>query len=120
MSSATLWMLQKQDKFCKNKACELPLGDKSSFYLNHEGILKCTLVINNLELSIIVVLLILTNTLLHEFHNCRGHQGCARTLNTLRESFGGKACKNMLSTTLVIVLHALKTYLMFCVTCNYT
>ena len=54
MSSANLQTLQKQDTFCKNKACELHLGDKSSFYLNHEGILKFTLVINNLELSIIV------------------------------------------------------------------
>ena len=38
MNSTTLWMLQKQDKFCKNKACELHLGINSSFYLNHEGI----------------------------------------------------------------------------------
>ena len=82
MSSATLWMLQKQDKFCKTKACEMHLGDKSSFDLNHEGILKCTLVINNLELSMIVVPLTLTNTLLHKFYNCRGHQGGARTSNT--------------------------------------
>ena len=48
MSSATLCMLQKQDKFCKNKARELHLGHKSSFYLNHEGILKHSLVVNNL------------------------------------------------------------------------
>ena len=87
MNSATLQTLQKQDKFCKNKACELHLGNKISFYLNHEGILKCTLVINNLELSIIVVLLTLTNTLLHEFHDCRGHQGCARTSNILKRKF---------------------------------
>ena len=55
MNYTTLWTLQKQDKFCKNKAHELHLGNKSIFYLNHEGILKCTLVINNLEVSIIVV-----------------------------------------------------------------
>ena len=90
MSSTALQTLQKQDKFCKNKACELHLGNKSSFYLKYEGILKCTLVINNLELSIIVVLLTLTNTLLHEFHNCRGHQGCARTSNTLKRKFWWK------------------------------
>ena len=90
MSSATLWMLQKQDKFCKNKTCELHLGDKSSFYFNHEGILKHTLVINNLELNVIVIPLTLTNTLLNEFHNCRGHQGCARTLNTLKRNFWWK------------------------------
>ena len=63
MSSTTLSMLQKQDKVCKNKACELHLGNKGSFYLNHEGILKCTLVIDNLECCVIVVLLTLTNTL---------------------------------------------------------
>ena len=90
MSSTTLQMLQKQDKFCKNKACKLHLGNKSSFYLNHEGILKCTLVINNLELTVIVVPLTLTNTLLHEFHNGRGHQGCARTSNTLKRKFWWK------------------------------
>ena len=86
MNSTTLQKLQKEDKFCKNKACELHLGNKSSFYLNTEGILKFTLVINNLEVSTIVVPLTLTNTLLHKFHNCRGHQGCARTLNTLKRN----------------------------------
>ena len=90
MSSATLQMLQKQDKFCKNKANELHLGNKSSFYLNHEGILKYTLLINNLELSITVVLLTLTNTILHKFHNCSGHQGCARTSNILKRKFWWK------------------------------
>ena len=34
MNSTTVRMLQKQDKFCKNKACELHLGTSSSFYLN--------------------------------------------------------------------------------------
>ena len=67
MNSTTLQTLQKQDKFCKNKAHKLHLGANSSFYLNTEGILKCTLVINNLEVSTIVVLLTLTNTLLHKF-----------------------------------------------------
>ena len=108
MISATLWMLQKQDKFCKNKACELHLGNKSSFYLNHEGILKCTLVVNNLKLSIIVLPITLTNTLLHEFHSCRGHQGFARTSNTLKRRFWWKDMQKHFSTTLVIVLHALK------------
>ena len=87
MSSTTLHTLQKQNKFCKNKACKLHSGVGSNVYLNTEGILKCTLVINNLEVSTIVVLLTLTNTLLHEFHDCRGHQGCARTLNALKRKF---------------------------------
>ena len=90
MNSTTLQTLQKQDKFCKKKACELHSGANDSFYLNTEGILKHTLVINNLEISTIVVPLTLTNTLLHEFHDCRGHQGCARILNTLKRKFWWK------------------------------
>ena len=90
MNSTTLQTLQKQDKTCKNKAHELHLGVNSSFYFNTEGILKHTLVINNLEVSTIVVPLTLTNTLLHKFHDCRGHQGCARTLNTLKRKFWWK------------------------------
>ena len=90
MNSTTLCTLQKQDKFCKNKVCKLHSGVDSSFYLNTEGILKSTLVIDNLEVSAIVVPLALTNTLIHEIHNCRGHQGCARTLNALKRKFSWK------------------------------
>ena len=107
MSFTTFQMLQKQDKFCKNKAHELHLGDKSSFYLNHEGILKHTLVIYNLELSIIVVPLTLTNTLLHEFHNCRGHHGCARTSNTLKRQFWWKGMQKYI-----------KYHISNCITCS--
>ena len=52
------------------------------------------MVINNLEFSTIVVPLTLPNTLLHEFHNCRGHQGCARTLNTLKRKCWWKGMQN--------------------------
>ena len=90
MNSTTLGTLQKQDKFCKNKACKLHSGVDSSFYLNTDSILKSTLIINNLEVSTTVVLLALTNTLIHKFHNCRGHQGCARTLNALKQRFWWK------------------------------
>ena len=72
MNSTTLHALQKQDRFSKNKAHKLHSGIGSSFYLNTEGILKCTLVINNLEVSTIVVPLALTNTLIQKFHDCRG------------------------------------------------
>ena len=94
MNSTTLHTLQKQDKFCKNKVRELHSGIDSSFYLNTEGILNHTLVINNLEVSRTVVLLALTNTLIHEFHNCRRHQGCARTLNALKRKFWWKGMQN--------------------------
>ena len=90
MNSTTLSTLQKQDKFCKNKVRELHSGIDSSFYLNNDSILKQTLIINNLEVCSTVVPLALTNTLIHEFHNCRGHQGCARTLNALKRRFWWK------------------------------
>ena len=91
MNSTTQHTLQEQDKFYKNKAHELCSGINSSFYLNTDGILKCTLIINNLELRTTVVPLALTKTLIHEFPNCRGHQGCARTLNALKRKFWWKA-----------------------------
>ena len=97
MNSTTLQTLQKQDKFCKHEALKLHLGTNSSFYLNTKGVLKCTMVINNLEVITIVVLLTLNNTLLHEFHNCRGHQGCARTLNTLKREFWWKGISNCIT-----------------------
>ena len=87
MNSTTLCTLQKQDKFYKNKVWELHSGIDSTFYLNIESILKWTVVINNLEVCMTVNSLALTHTLLHEFHNCRGHQGCARTLNSLKRKF---------------------------------
>ena len=119
MNSATLCTLQKQDKFCKNKACELCSDINSSFYLNTDGILKHTLVLNNLKLRMTVVPLALTNTLIHKFHNCRGHQGCTRTQDALNKNFGGKACKNTLSIISAIVLDVLKFFLMFHVTLIY-
>ena len=87
MNSITLSTLQKQDKFCKNKVHELHSGIDSNFYLNNDSNLKQSLIINNLDVHTTVVPLALANTLIHEFHNCRGHQGCARTLNTLKRRF---------------------------------
>ena len=90
MNSTSLHTLQKQDKFCKNKVCELHSGVDSSFYLNTDSILKHTLIISNLEVSTTVIPLALTNTLIHKFHDCRGHQGCTRTLNALNRRFWWK------------------------------
>ena len=67
MNSTTLHTLQKQDRFCKNKACELHSGINSSFYLNTNSILKHTLIINNLELRMTVIPLALANMLIHNF-----------------------------------------------------
>ena len=107
MNSSTIQTLQKQDKFSKNIACELHLGTNSSFHLNTKGVLKCTMVINNLEVSTIVLLLILTNTLSHKFHNCREHQGCARALNTLKRKFWWKGMQKHI-----------KYYISNCITCS--
>ena len=68
---------------------QITFRHRPHYYLNTEGILKCTLVINNLEVSTTVVPLALTNTLIHKFYNCRGHQGCARTL-ALKQIFWWK------------------------------
>ena len=40
ITTAMLQNLQKQDKFCKNKVCELHAGIKNNFYLNSNSILK--------------------------------------------------------------------------------
>ena len=82
--------ITKKKKFCKNKVCKLHSGIDSSFYLNNDSILKWSVIINNLEVCMAVVLFALTNTLIHKFHNCRGHQGCARTLNALKKRFWWK------------------------------
>ena len=39
-ATKTLKSLQKQDRFCKRKVCELKTGTQDQFYLNSENILK--------------------------------------------------------------------------------
>ena len=98
---------KKQDKFCKTKICKLHAGIDNTFYLNNDSILKWTLVINNLEVHRTVVPLALTNTLLHEFHNCRGDQGCARKLNALKRRFWWKDMQKHV-----------KYHISHCITCS--
>ena len=86
ITSAMLQNLQKQDKFCTKKVCELHTGLKSHFYLNSENVLKRKIIANNLEVNAIVMPDPLIYTLLYEFHNCKGHQGSARTFNILNEN----------------------------------
>ena len=76
ISITTLRNLQKQDKFCKNRVCELHANINDKLYFNNDSILKCKIIVNNLEVNTTVVPSALTYTLMHEFHNCRGHQGC--------------------------------------------
>ena len=49
--------------------------------------------INNLEVHTTLIPFALTHTLLHKFHNCRGHQGCTRTLNSLKRKFWWKGMR---------------------------
>ena len=60
---------------------------KSYFYLNSENILKIKIIVNSLEVYTIVVPTPLIYTLLHEFHNYKGHQGLARMFNMLKQKF---------------------------------
>ena len=76
--------LQKQDRFCRKKVCELHTGLKNHFYLNSKNVLKQKIIVNNLEVNAIVVPALLIYTPLYEFHNCKGHQGSARTFNMLK------------------------------------
>ena len=93
MNSTTLCNLQKQDKFCKNKVQELHASIDNTFYLNTDSILKQNILINNFEIHTRVIPLALSHTLLHEFHNSRGHQGCTRTLNSLKRKFWWKGMR---------------------------
>ena len=107
MNSTTLYTLQKQDKFCKNKVQELHSGIDSTFCLSTDSILKWIVVINNLEVHTQKFRCTLIHTLLHEFHNCRGHQGCARTLNSLKRKFWWKGMRR-----------DIKYHISNCITCS--
>ena len=79
--------LQKQDRFCRKKVCELHTGLQNQFYLNSENILKRKILVNNLEVNAIVMPAPLIYTLLYEFHNCKGHQGSTRMFSMLKQKF---------------------------------
>ena len=93
MSPTTLRNLQKQDTFGKNRVCELHANINDKFYLNNDSILKCKIIVNNLEVNTTVVSSALTYTHMHEFHNCRDNQGCARTFNLLKRKFWWKGMR---------------------------
>ena len=82
--------MQKQDTFCKKKVHEIKTSTPNEFYLNSENILKRKIIVNNLYVNVIVIPTPLTYTILQEFHNCKGHQGSARTFNMLKHKFWWK------------------------------
>ena len=107
MSTTALRNLQNQDKFCKNRVHEVQANINDRFYLDNDNIFKCKITVHNLEVDITVALSTLTYTLMHEFHNCRGHQGCARTFNLLKRKFWWKGMRR-----------DVKNHLNSCITCS--
>ena len=85
ITTRMLQNLQKQDRFCKKKLHQLRTGLQNQFYLNSKSILKRKIIINKLEINTIVVPAPLVYALLYKFHNCKGHQGSARTINMLKQ-----------------------------------
>ena len=63
------------------------------FYLNSENILKRKIVVNHLEVNTTVIPTPVIYTPLHEYHNCKGHQGPARTLDMLKHKFWWKGMR---------------------------
>ena len=107
MNTIVLQNLQKQDKFCKNKVCELHVNIDDKVYLDTDSILKWKVITNNLKVNTTVIPSVLTYTLMHEFHNCRGHHGCARALNLLKRKFWWKGMRR-----------DVKYYINNCITCS--
>ena len=93
VTTRMLQNLQKQDRFCRKKVCELHTGLKNQFYLNSENILKRKIIVNNLEITAIAMPAPLAYTLLYKFHNCKGHQGSARMFNVLKQKFWWKGMR---------------------------
>ena len=62
-------------------------------FLNNQNILKRKVIVNNLEDNAKVIPAPLIYTLLYEFHNCKGHQGSARTFNLLKLKFWWKGMR---------------------------
>ena len=61
---------------------------------------------NNLEVNTTVVPFALTYMLMHEFHNCRGHQGCTRTVLVERYE---KRCKKHINSCITCSKNLLNT-----------
>ena len=80
-------------------------GIKGQFI--NDNILKWKIIVNNLEVNGIVTPTPLIYTLLHEFHDCRGHQGCARMFSLLKRKFWGKGMRR-----------DVKSHINNCITCS--
>ena len=118
INTAMLQNLQKQNNFCKNEVHTLHAGMKDHFYLNNNSILK-KIIVNNLEITTIVIPIPLIYTPLHEFHNCKGHQGSARTFNLLKKKFCWKGMRRDVKSHINSSITCLKPFPKLYITPNY-
>ena len=78
---------QKQDKMCGKLALQIHHGNKSSFKsvtMSKSGILQKHQYDHGLEHDIIIAPCSLVPTILHEFHDSKGHQETIHTFQAIR------------------------------------
>ena len=72
------------NKFCKRKLKEIKTKPDPSFFLDENGILKKAVKLKYTVEPTIEVPRNLTNIIILEFHNGKGHQGISQTVNMMR------------------------------------
>ena len=81
---------QKQDKMCKKLASQIYCSNKNSsksFTLSADGVLQKHQCINGLQYDMTIAPCSLIPTILHEFHDSKGHQGTIHTFEAIRRSY---------------------------------
>ena len=78
---------QKADKFCKNKVKQLYCHKQTDFKLDDRGVLRKTVHLCHNWISAVVVPKSLINSIIYEYHKCRGHQGIMRMINIIHRYF---------------------------------
>ena len=94
ITTTTLRRLQKQDKFCKKKVHEIKTGTPNEFYCQQWKYIKKE---NNCKQPRSQCHChpkpCWPTLCFHEFHNCKGHQGSARTFNMPKHKFWWKGMR---------------------------
>ena len=81
---------QKQDKMYKNLASQIHHSNKNYlklFTLSRDGVLQKHQYIHGLEHAVTIAPCALVPTILHEFHDSKGHQGTICTFEAIRRSY---------------------------------
>ena len=82
-----LWREQQWDSFCKKKVKEIKMRPGPNFILDEKSILWKAVKLRYSFLPAIVVPRKLTNIIILEFHNGKGHQGISCTVNMMQRYF---------------------------------